>query len=176
MSSEQLFDRLTPQFSLTEADLQEQTSSGKFRARHNLAWAVYTLGKAGLLRSPSRGQRQITDAGRKFLATHTWVIEEKDLRLLASERKQLAGEGEDTVSVEPTSTDDNIGLETDAGVAPDEQLEASYQQLQAKLADDLLEGIMGISPYGFERLLVDFLVKMGYGKGEAVGRSGDGGN
>ena len=49
----------------------------------------------------------------------------------------------------------------------------SDRQLRAKLADELR--IMKLTPDRFEQLVVNLLEKMGYGKGEAVGRSGDGG-
>ena len=37
-------------------------------------------------------------------------------------------------------------------------------KLNASLADDLLVEIMKMSPYDFEKLVVDLLIKMGYGK------------
>jgi restriction system protein len=48
------------------------------------------------------------------------------------------------------------------------------------LADDLLERVKGSSPAFFERLVVDLLVRMGYGgsrkdAGRAIGKTGDGG-
>ena len=50
--------------------------------------------------------------------------------------------------------------------------------LRKNLSDDLLETIKKSSPEFFERLVVDLLVRMGYGgsrqeAGEAIGRSGD---
>ena len=56
-----------------------------------------------------------------------------------------------------------------------DKIEDGYRAMQEKLVDDLLDSISQISPEGFERLVVDLLQKMGYGKGEAVGKSGDGG-
>lgn len=63
---------------------------------------------------------------------------------------------------------------------PEESIEENYQRVREKLAADLLEKIKGNTPTFFERLVVDLLVKMGYGgsredAGKAVGRSGDGG-
>jgi restriction system protein len=50
--------------------------------------------------------------------------------------------------------------------------------VQEALASDLLERVKAASPGFFERLVVELLVKMGYGgsladAGKAVGRSGD---
>lgn len=43
-------------------------------------------------------------------------------------------------------------------------LDTAVKKLNASLADDLLDEIMKINPYSFEKLVVDLLFKMGYGK------------
>jgi restriction system protein len=63
---------------------------------------------------------------------------------------------------------------------PEEEIEAAYQRIRNDLADELLQQIMSCSPAFFERLVVDLIVRMGYGgnrkeAGQAVGKSGDGG-
>ena len=61
----------------------------------------------------------------------------------------------------------------------DGDIEEIYQQIREKVAEDLLQQIKANSPAFFENLVIDLLVKMGYGgsreDAEAVGRSGDGG-
>jgi restriction system protein len=57
-------------------------------------------------------------------------------------------------------------------------LEYSYQRLREVLAGDLLIQIKNSSPDFFERLVVELLVRMGYGgsikeAGKAIGRGGD---
>jgi restriction system protein len=59
-------------------------------------------------------------------------------------------------------------------------LAAAYQTLRADLEAELLQQVKDSSPTFFERLVVELLVKMGYGgsrqdAGRAIGRSGDGG-
>jgi len=61
---------------------------------------------------------------------------------------------------------------------PEEVIETAYQKLRQELATELLEIIKEHSPAFFERLVIDLLVKMGYGgtrkdAGQAIGRSGD---
>jgi len=63
---------------------------------------------------------------------------------------------------------------------PEEEIESAYQGVRQELATELLQTIKSCSSTFFERLVVDVLVKMGYGgtrkdAGQAVGRSGDGG-
>ncbi|MEI2780347.1 MAG: restriction endonuclease [Candidatus Competibacter sp.] len=66
------------------------------------------------------------------------------------------------------------------GVTPSEALEKAYENLRDTLAEELLEKLKKSSPSFFERIVIELLVKMGYGgsrfdAGKAIGRSGDGG-
>jgi len=59
-------------------------------------------------------------------------------------------------------------------------LAGGYKQLREVLAVELLERIKTVSPSRFEELVVELLLKMGYGgtqedAGQVVGKSGDGG-
>jgi restriction system protein len=63
---------------------------------------------------------------------------------------------------------------------PEEVLEDAYEKIRANLEAELLEQVKSCSPSFFEHLVVELLVKMGYGgtlrdAGQAIGRSGDGG-
>lgn len=63
-------------------------------------------------------------------------------------------------------------------LTPDDQLEDAYKKINASLASDLLSEVLKISPYTFEKLVVDLLSKMGYGTvaygSHATVASGDG--
>ena len=61
---------------------------------------------------------------------------------------------------------------------PDETIESAYRQLRQNLAQELLERIKTASPAFFEQLVIELLVKMGYGgslvdAGMAIGKTGD---
>jgi restriction system protein len=63
---------------------------------------------------------------------------------------------------------------------PEELLEAGYRQLRSALASELLQQVKSGSPAFFERMVVELLLRMGYGgtredAGQVVGKSGDGG-
>ncbi len=65
-------------------------------------------------------------------------------------------------------------------VPPEARLDAIAREVQSALAAEILERIAACSPAYFERLVVQLMIKMGYGgsreeAGRAVGRSGDGG-
>lgn len=72
------------------------------------------------------------------------------------------------------------GPEAAVDQTPEETLEQAYLQLRNELASELLDQLKEMSPQAFERLVVELLVKMGYGgslkdAGKAIGQSGDGG-
>ena len=72
------------------------------------------------------------------------------------------------------------GATSDDGHTPEEVIEEAHQQLRNDLASDLIQQIMSCSPAFFERLVIDLLLRMGYGgtrrdAGAAIGGSGDGG-
>ena len=63
---------------------------------------------------------------------------------------------------------------------PNEILEKAYQTLRRSLAQDLLGKLKQVSPAFFERLVLDLLIKMGYGgsrpeAGSVTARGADGG-
>lgn len=67
---------------------------------------------------------------------------------------------------------------SDPAVTPEETLQDAYETLRNSLAEELLGQVMQASPAFFEGLVVDVLVRMGYGgsrkdAGEAIGQAGD---
>jgi len=49
---------------------------------------------------------------------------------------------------------------------PDELIEIGYKQIKSELSMQLLNQIKDCSPYFFEKLVIDLLIKMGYGGSE----------
>ena len=61
---------------------------------------------------------------------------------------------------------------------PREVLENGYQQIHEELAKELLKKVKQVTSNFFEKLVVDLLVRMGYGgslidAGKAIGKTGD---
>ena len=68
----------------------------------------------------------------------------------------------------------------DSAQTPEDSLAVAYRKLRDDIEAELLQQVRDSSPAFFEKLVVDLLVKMGYGgsrqdAGCAIGRSGDGG-
>lgn len=177
-------EELARQLQLGEAELAVLLPSGKQTVYHNrFGWAKTYLNKAGLLTHPSRGFVQITDQGKATLSAGVEAIDKNYLRQFDSfnefanqsslDETPAAVEGAVAVAVVPAAADQRQQT-------PDEAFEATYTELRRELEAQLLEQIRGATPQFFEQLVVDLLVKMGYGgthedAGEAIGRTGDGG-
>ena len=59
--------------------------------------------------------------------------------------------------------EDNGGVNEKTEIPPSEAIELAHQELRNQLADELLSRILECSPEFFENLVVELLVKMGYG-------------
>lgn len=170
-----LFGVLAKEFALSEDDLREMLPSGAtttFGSR--VSWACTYMKKAGLLSAPKRGCVSITPRGLEALAKKPAAINAAFLKQYP-EFRAFQTKGKNT-----EQENDAGSQELSLGKTPHEAIESGYQKLRAQLADDLLETVKSCSPAFFERLVVDLLVKMGYGgsladAGRAVGKSGDGG-
>ena len=60
-------------------------------------------------------------------------------------------------------------------MSPEQRMSLGYGEHFETLLEEVLESVRGINPTAFERLVVNLLEEMGYGYGQQVGRSGDGG-
>lgn len=163
---------LAREFGLNETDLAEMLPSArKPRFYDRVGWAGTYLRKAGLLSSPHRGRFQITERGLE-------VLKHPPERITVDFLKQFDGFIEFWAG--RNKNDEEAAAAEIEPQTPEETMEAAYQSLRQSLADELLQTIKNCSPSFFERLVLDVLVKMGYGgtrkdAGEAVGRSGDDG-
>ena len=162
---------------LNEDDLKEMLPSGiQSTFLNRVGWSSTYMKKAGLLEATRRGFYQITDRGIDLLKKQPKTINVKLLKQYPDflEFQKLKGTRSGDKVTESKGTSD-ISTAT-----PSEALEAAYENLRNELADELLSSLQKISPAFFERVVVELLVKMGYGgsrtdAGKAIGRSGDGG-
>lgn len=167
-----LVEMLALEFQLTDSERRELLPSGNQAIFDNrVAWAKTYLKKAGLLDSPKRATFIITSLGLETLTKNLPKIDVKYLKQFPAflEFQNLSL----TSKKEEESLSEEISSET-----PEENLEKAYQKLRKSLASDLLAKVAELSPAFFERLVVELLVKMGYGgsiqdAGKAVGRTGD---
>lgn len=168
-----IVEKLAAEFNLTEAERKELLPSGTQAFFDNrVAWAKTYLKKAGLLDSPKRATFIITQLGRDTLAKNPSRIDARYLRQFPSFLDFINASRTDSETEEETSPT-QINDQT-----PEESLEKAYLHIRKSLASDLLNKVVELSPAFFERLVVELLVKMGYGgsfkdAGKAIGKSGD---
>ncbi|MCB1805578.1 MAG: restriction endonuclease [Candidatus Competibacteraceae bacterium] len=166
---------LADEFGLTEEERNELLPSGSQAVFNNrVGWARSYLKQAGLLASPKRGYFVITQKGKDLLANKpdkvdVSVLEQYPEFIEFKNRRKDKGESETAEEVESET------IQT-----PEDALASAYSKLRQALESEILNAVKEASPSFFERLVVDLLVKMGYGgnrqdAGKALGKSGDGG-
>lgn len=175
--SEHLFrdvvEMLARQFGLTEAECKQLLPSGRYPTFDNrVGWAKTYLKKAGLIEQPKRSYLKITNRGMEVLQKNFPSINMKYLEqfpeYIAFRDNQEQGDGEQQELLSSPSQSET----------PEELIENGAKAIRKDLAEEILTRIKGCSPAFFERLVVELLVKMGYGgtrqdAGRAIGRSGD---
>jgi restriction system protein len=173
---------LAKALNMSEEDLAIMLPSGMsttFASR--VAWAKTYLKQAGLVDQPKRGIVRIAVRGRQVLASGVERVDntllEQFAEFTAFRKRSRTVNGD---AAEHGLSDLPLSGRTPAVQAPHERIDDAAKELAATLADDILSAIKGCSPAFFEELVVQLLLKMGYGgsrkeAGKAVGRTGDGG-
>lgn len=167
-----IVDRLAAQFNLSDDEKKELLSSGQQPIFDNrVGWAKTYLKKAGLLDTPKRATIVITQRGLEVLKQNPEGINAKFLRQF-SEFVEFQTTKRDTSS-EEEQTADEIDTQT-----PEETLENAYRKIRKSLALEILGKVIEQPSGFFEKLVVELLVKMGYGgsfkeAGKAIGKSSD---
>jgi restriction system protein len=171
-SLRETIEALADEFELTDTERTELLPSGQQATFDNrVGWACTYLKKAGLLKSTRRGYYRISERGAS-------VLKESPAEINNTCLKQFP---EFVEFQNPKQMGTEIpGEETNNTRTPEEEIEAAYQKVKQGLVTELLQTIKDHSPTFFERLVIDLLVKMGYGgtrkdAGQALGKSGDGG-
>lgn len=180
ISLNEIREFLTQYFSLTDEDKAERVPSGaQTKFDNRIYWTKSYFSKAKLIENTKRSHFKITDRGRSFLTKFTDYISINDLKTIGEFREFNEGtsstdeQGKKIIETAVTETVPTIETKT-----PLERLEESYQFIKRELASDLLEKIRGNTWQFFEDLVIDLMVKMGYGgsrnkAGESIKRTND---
>ena len=166
-------EALAGHFGLSEKERLELLPSGKQPTFNNrVNWASTYMKEARLVEKPRRGYLKITDRGLSVLEEKPEKINSKFLERYPEfiAFRQRSGKA---VTPKPQFVAEEADKQT-----PIEAIESAYQTVRNSLVTELLQQIRACSPAFFEHLVVDVLVKMGYGgtrkdAGKAIGKSGD---
>ncbi|TAL62669.1 MAG: restriction endonuclease [Bacteroidetes bacterium] len=168
---QELIEILSSSFTLTEDEREEMLPSGQQRIFDNrVAWARTYLKKAGLVDSPRRAFVTITERGLKVLSENPDFI---NVRFL----KQFP----EFIEFQTTKKESHLNEfdeHSEATETPEELLETAYQKIRKSLALEIINKVIQLPPAFFEKLVVELLVKMGYGgsikdAGKAIGKTSD---
>lgn len=170
-SLQEAVENLVDYFELTDEELRELLPSGQQAIfRNRVGWARSYMKQAILLESTRRGYIRITPRGLDVIRQNPSKITVKFLDQFEEfcefrKRRRIKPREER----EPEEQEQRT---------PEEILETVYENLRNELADDILQQISKSTSRFFERIVVEVIVKMGYGgslrdAGKAIGRSGD---
>ena len=177
-ANNEVLDTLAVHFRLTSEERKQMLPSNRQTVFANrVAWARTYFTATGLLKRQTRGVYKITELGTgvaqkksqtinlKFLSQYPGFHELRSPRpkTIGLDSKRPGGEHEDSQGETAT---------------PQAMIETALEKLRNSLALEILQQIANCPPAFFERLVLDLIVKMGYGgsredAGEHVGKSGD---
>jgi len=127
---------------LTEEDLAARMDSGPRKWWNHVQWARQRLVEKQEIDGSVRGVWRITPLGRTRLGS---VVPDNRVDKRPN-------------NTSPSSLPASIVSESPAAL-----IETAHRELRRALSAELLQVVMGCSPEFFERLVIDLLVKMGYG-------------
>ena len=158
MTKADITSALISHFSLTEEDCAIRTRSGSLtQLSDRIGWCVQWLRRAEFIEIVTRATYRITSVGLKYLSTHS-NLRQSDLMKYPAFAAYASSKNISTQTTSPTSDNPHI-----SELTPTEQLEQAHETISNDLAADLLSKVMEQTPTFFEHLVVDLLVKMGYG-------------
>ena len=170
-STREAIDFLANQFNLTPEERRELLPSGQQAIFNNrVGWARTYMKKAILIDSTRRGFLRITPRGLD-------VLSRKPIKIDVNYLEQFK-EFKEFRAIKREKPPEQEGLEEGQAKTPEEVLANIYQNLRNNLAKDLLQQIKESPPSLFEDIVIELIVKMGYGgsredAGKAIGKSGD---
>ena len=157
----QMREQVIKDLHLTQEDCAEMTKNQRItQVDDRTRWAQVYLYQAGLLERVKRGTYSITPEGQKVY--DSGVVITKDLLM---QYPSFASFQQRTRSVqEPSVKDDNSSRKEHEETTPSEAIEDAVNEINSSLATEILQIVKKQTPRFFEQLVVDLLMKMGYGQ------------
>lgn len=175
LSLADLQEQVAESLRLTPDDIGEMMPSGRYSMLyHRVYTAAMYLWRANLVKYPRRGFRQLTEDGKRLLKNLSAHLDLKYVRSLPA-YEQWQDNSRAPVADEGLSSSDEVSEAT-----PEDLVQIAFQRLEGELQADLLARVRQAHPSFLEQVIVDLLIAMGYGggdaaRGEVLGKSGDGG-
>lgn len=139
----------------TKEDMNERIQTGALRYQNRIGWTCTHLIKASLIESKKRGYVSITSKGKDMLKNCPENINNDYFLEHFPDYREFN---------HPTKkNEENETIMKISDLTPEDQIKESMTILNDSLASELLDAILNNEPAFFEKLVVDLLLKMGYG-------------
>ena len=155
LTLKELRERIIKHFNLSSEDVQARTKSGNVtQVNDRIGWARQYFRRALFIDIPQNGIYKITKRGADYLKSHSDLTIDDLMEYPEYAAYNTGRNKKKDCKTSPIAVSD---------LTPTEQLEQAFDSIESDLAADLLAKVMDQSPAFFEQLVVDLLVKMGYG-------------
>ena len=156
LTKKEMVEEIRVFFNLSDADMAVKTKSGAItQVSDRVGWSLQYLRRA-LFVEIKDGKYHITQRGLDFLQKHGTLtipdlLDYKEFAAYSNRKK--------TKSADKSQKEESPITEQ----TPTDQLEQAFDSIEKDLVEDLLDKVLHQSPAFFEQLVVDLLVRMGYG-------------
>ena len=157
-TSDEYLELIMASMKISDEDQLQKNISGEPTVRNRLRWGIHYLRHAGLMQKPARGKYVITQRGIEVREEYGFEINNKTLEKFEEFLKfksKVKSYDKETNKDESESNDETF--------TPLENLENASLRLRQELKVELNNQIMEMSPYFFEKVVIDLLKEMGYG-------------
>lgn len=167
--------RLIESLRLTRDDTREMEPSDRYtKLQHYSYWATQHLLRAGLVMPVQRGVFRLTEEGERLLKDPPPRLDLEYVRTLPAYQR-WQNNGRASAADGGASASDAVSKAT-----PEDLVKIAFQRLEGELQSDLLARVRQAPPSFLEQVVIDLLIAMGYGGGDAARgvvteRWGDGG-
>ena len=161
-SLKDLRDFCAVHFDLTEDDLAEKIKSGQSRLYDRVQWTMAYFYQAEIVDRIKRGLYQINPYGKALLSqgvtdlSVSYLKEYSPAFLAFTQKSNKPTSPKDSAQSEEEESSDDLKTPIDI-------IDENFQIVNQELAEELLQQVKSQSPKFFEHLVIELLVKMGYG-------------
>ncbi len=157
-SKKEVVESLAKEMQLTEEEKREMLPSRNQPVFYNrVTWVIAHFKAAKIIENTKRGYVKITPLGLDILKENPASINLKFLKQLPTYIEAM-NIWKSKNSSEEISKNEETEVKT-----PEELIEEGYQSIRKSLEQEILSKLKTVNPAYFEKIVVELLVKMGYG-------------
>ncbi len=169
LNSRELTSRVRDNYysDLPQELLNQKTSTGANILLDRILWGKSYLKMAKFVSYPKRGMVQITEKGKRILATGQLPLQDlKNDQDFINHRESVKSKKENEIELDTVSVEN---------ASPQDLIDSGFSTIETEVKTELLEKLKEIDPYYFEKVILILLERMGYGDFFETSKSGDGG-